>query len=78
MAMTDAEREEMRQVIRTANTNAMRQALYSLLHQTKKADADEAANPEDKTLGWFADGMDTACHIVVQTLRASEVAADAG
>lgn len=66
---TKLQRDAIREAVQHARPNELRQAVYSVLHHTARAVADETDKPEDKTLGWFADGMETAVVLVWQNLK---------
>lgn len=66
--MDEAEFEQVTDLIRRAHPNELRSALYAVVRASKKAKADETANPQDQSLGWFADGMATSLQVLQRSL----------
>jgi hypothetical protein len=62
--MRQPERREVRQRLANASPRTLRAALTAVLDADADAQRAHTDDPADQTLGWFADGTDTAAVLV--------------
>lgn len=58
--MNAEQRREVRDRLANASPRTLRGALAAVLAADAQAQKDHADDPGDETLGWFADGTDSA------------------
>ncbi len=62
--MERTQRAELLYRIELASKHTLVKALKDLVSTEAKAQQDHVDNPKDESLGWFADGMDTALNVL--------------
>lgn len=62
--MNQAQRAAVHEKLSSAPRANLVRALSRLIATEGRAQADHVDRPEDPSLGWFADGMDTAVNVV--------------
>jgi hypothetical protein len=56
--------DAVRDKTRVVNANTLRSAIFAVVQKARKAAADEVDHPDDPSLGWFADGMETTVELI--------------
>jgi hypothetical protein len=68
MALTKELADAVREKVRVVNVNTLRSAMFAMVQHARKAAADEADNPGDQELGWYADAAESMVEIVWATI----------
>ena len=66
--MLRADRDRVRECMRTMSPARLREAIEAVLVLDAEADIAAKASGEQERDGWFADGVDTAAARIYQTL----------